>query len=109
MKDRVLDVAEFLSAVERVAGGGTPFDLAAVSTSSEGSATPCSTRTPTRECTVASLIAEGRANRAMARQLHLSARAIERDVQAVFAKLRLPESEDHNRRELAVLAALLGP
>jgi DNA-binding NarL/FixJ family response regulator len=106
LKDRVRDVAEFLSAVERVAGGGTAFDPAVVSILVGGQRHSALDELSDRERTVLSLIAEGRSNRAIARQLHLSARAIERDVQAVFAKLRLPESEDHNRRVLAVLALL---
>lgn len=45
-------------------------------------------------------------NRAIAKQLHLSPRAIERHAQAIFQKLHLPDSEDDNRRVLAVLALL---
>ena len=52
------------------------------------------------------LIAEGRSNRAIAGQLLLSPRAVERHVQAIFHKLHLPESEDDNRRVLAVRALL---
>ena len=59
-----------------------------------------------REREVLGLIAEGRSNRAIAGQLDLSPRAVERHVQAIFQKLRLPESEDDNRRVLAVLALL---
>jgi DNA-binding NarL/FixJ family response regulator len=59
-----------------------------------------------RERDVLSLIAQGRSNRAIAKQLHLSPRAIERHAQAIFQKLRLPDSEDDNRRVLAVLALL---
>jgi DNA-binding NarL/FixJ family response regulator len=55
---------------------------------------------------VLSLIAEGRSNRAIAKQLFLSPRAIERDVQAIFRTLGLVETEDDNRRVLAVLALL---
>jgi DNA-binding NarL/FixJ family response regulator len=55
---------------------------------------------------VLGLIAEGRSNRAIAGQLFLSPRAVERHVQAIFQKLRLPDSEDDNRRVLAVLALL---
>ena len=54
------------------------------------------------------LIAEGRSNRAIAKELYLSPRAVERNVQGIFRKLRLPESEDDNRRVLAVLALLGG-
>ena len=59
-----------------------------------------------RERNVLSLIAEGRSNRAIGKELYLSGRAVERHVQAIFQKLRLPESEDANRRVLAVLALL---
>ena len=53
-----------------------------------------------------SLIAEGRSNRAIAKELYLSPRAVERHVQAIFQKLGLPDTEDDNRRVLAVLALL---
>ena len=53
-----------------------------------------------------SLLAEGRSNRAIAKQLYLSPRAVERHVQAIFEKLDLPATEDDNRRVLAVLALL---
>ena len=59
-----------------------------------------------REREVLSLLAEGRSNRAIGRQLYLSTRAVERDVQAIFQKLQLPDTEDDNRRVLAVLALL---
>jgi DNA-binding NarL/FixJ family response regulator len=59
-----------------------------------------------RERDVLTLLAEGRSNRAIAKQLYLSPRAVERHVQSIFQKLRLPDSEDNNRRVLAVLALL---
>jgi DNA-binding NarL/FixJ family response regulator len=55
---------------------------------------------------ISSPIAEGRSNKAIANELHLSSRAVERHVQAIFETLNLPESEDDNRRVLAVLALL---
>src|SRR5215208_7076794 len=59
-----------------------------------------------RERDVLALIAEGRSNRAIGNQLFLSSRAVERHVQSIFQKLRLPDSEEDNRRVLAVLALL---
>jgi DNA-binding NarL/FixJ family response regulator len=59
-----------------------------------------------RERAVLTLIAEGRSNRAIAKQLYLSPRAVERHVQGIFQKLGLAETEDDNRRVLAVLALL---
>jgi DNA-binding NarL/FixJ family response regulator len=106
LKDRVRDVAEFVDAVERVAGGGTAFDPTVVGglvSRQRGSLLDDLTE---RERDVLTLIAEGRSNRAIAKQLFLSPRAIERHVQAIFHKLRLPGSEDDNRRVLAVLALL---
>jgi DNA-binding NarL/FixJ family response regulator len=106
LKDRVRDVAEFVNAVERVASGGTAFDPEVVSTLVGGRRGALLDELSGREREVLGLIAEGRSNRAIAGQLDLSARAVERHVQAIFHKLRLPESEDDNRRVLAVLALL---
>jgi DNA-binding NarL/FixJ family response regulator len=106
LKDRVRDVAEFLDAVQRVARGGTAFDPAVVSSLVGGRRKSLLDELSEREREVLSLIAEGRSNRAIARRLYLSPRAVERHVQAVFLKLRLPDTEDDNRRVLAVLALL---
>ena len=106
LKDRVRDVAEFLDAVERVARGGTAFDPAVVNSLDGGRRRSLHDELTDREREVLSLIAEGRSNRAIAARLFLSPRAIERDVQGIFQKLQLPDSEDDNRRVLAVLALL---
>lgn len=106
LKDRVRDVAEFVDAVERVAAGGTAFDPEVVSTLVGGRRRSALDDLTDRERSVLSLVAEGRSNRAIAKELYLSSRAVERHVQAIFQKLRLPDSEDDNRRVLAVLALL---
>ena len=106
LKDRVRDVAEFVDAVERVAAGGTAFDPEVVKSLVGGQRHSVLDDLSGREREVLSLIAEGRSNKAIGKQLHLSARAIERHVQGIFQKLGLPESEDDNRRVLAVLALL---
>ena len=106
LKDRVRDVAQFLEAVERVATGGTAFDPAAVSTLVAGRRRSALDDLSERERSVLALIAEGLSNRAIAKQLHLSPRAIERHVQTIFQTLGLADSEDLNRRVLAVLALL---
>ena len=106
LKDRVRDVAQFLDAVERVATGGTAFDPAVVTSLVGGRRRSLLDELSDRERDVLSLLAEGRSNRAIAKQLFLSPRAIERHIQAIFQKLRLPDSEDDNRRVLAVLALL---
>jgi DNA-binding NarL/FixJ family response regulator len=106
LKDRVRDVAEFVGAVERVAAGGTAFDPEVVKSLVGGHRRSALDELTDRERTVLALIAEGRSNRAIARQLHLSPRAVERHVQGIFQKLDLQEAEDDNRRVLAVLALL---
>jgi len=106
LKDRVRDVGEFLDAVGRVAAGGTAFDPDVVKTLVGGHQRSALDELSAREREVLSLLAEGRSNRAIGKLLHLSTRAVERHVQAVFQKLRLPDTEDDNRRVLAVLALL---
>jgi DNA-binding NarL/FixJ family response regulator len=108
LKDRVRDVAEFIDAVERVAAGGTAFDPSVVQGLVDGRRGSLLDDLTARERDVLSLIAEGRSNRAIARQLFLSPRAVERHAQGIFQKLDLPDSEDDNRRVLAVLALLGG-
>jgi DNA-binding NarL/FixJ family response regulator len=106
LKDRVRDVAEFVDAVERVATGGTAFDPEVVKSLVGGRRRSVLDELTDRERAVLSLIAEGRSNRAIAKQLYLSPRAVERHVQGIFQTLSLPDREDDNRRVLAVLALL---
>ena len=108
LKDRVRDVAHFVEAVERVAAGGTAFDPAVVNSLVGGRRASLLDELTDRERDVLALLAEGRSNRAIAKQMFLSPRAVERHVQAIFLKLRLPDTEDDNRRVLAVLALLGG-
>ncbi len=68
-------------------------------------ADPLAALTP-REREVLELMAEGRTNRAIAGVIHLSERAVERNVTAIFEKLGLPPSEADHRRVLAVLTFL---
>ena len=108
LKDRVRDVAEFVDAVERVAAGGTAFDPAVVKSlvGRAARAVPARrphrsrARRPRRSSPRAAPTARSRSS------LYLSPRAVERDVQAIFQKLQLPDSQDDNRRVLAVLALL---
>lgn len=106
LKDRVSDVSEFVNAVERVASGGTAFDPDVVKALVGGHRRSLLDDLTERERSVLGLIAEGRSNRAIEQDLHLSSRAVERHVQSIFQKLRLPQSEEANRRVLAVLALL---
>ncbi len=108
LKDRVRNVAEFVDAVERVAAGGTAFDPEVVKGLVGGHRRSALDDLSQRERDVLSLVAEGRSNRAIGKQLYLSTRAVERHVQAIFQKLHLSDTEDDNRRVLAVLALLGG-
>jgi DNA-binding NarL/FixJ family response regulator len=106
LKDRVRDVAEFVDAVVRVAGGGTAFDPEVVKSLVGGRRRSVVDELSDRERDVLMQIAEGRSNKAIGKRLYLSPRAVERHVQGIFEKLGLTESEDDNRRVLAVLALL---
>jgi DNA-binding NarL/FixJ family response regulator len=107
LKDRVLDVAEFLSAAERVAHGGSALDPHVVATLLAGRAgdDPLGALTD-RERAVLGLMAEGLTNGGIAKRLYVSERTVEAHVRHVFTKLDMPESEDGHRRVLAVLAHL---
>ena len=105
LKDRVFDGAQFTDAVKRVADGGTAMDpeviarLLAHSATAEG---PLARLSP-REREVLSLMAEGRSNAAIGKQLYLSESAVGKHIASIFGKLNLPVSDDDNRRVLAVL------
>ena len=106
LKERVANVAEFTNALERVAAGGTALDPEVVTQlASTGRRTELESLTD-RERDVLTLMAEGRSNAAIAQQLHVSASTVEKHVAAIFGKLDLPVSEDHNRRVLAVIRML---
>jgi DNA-binding NarL/FixJ family response regulator len=107
LKDRVADVGEFVEALTRVAAGGTALDPEVVSqllgASRRGDA--LAVLTP-REREVLGLMAEGRTNAAIARQLVVTDRAVEKHVANIFTKLDLPPSGEDHRRVLAVLRYL---
>jgi DNA-binding NarL/FixJ family response regulator len=104
LKDRVLDVAEFLGAAERVAAGGSALDPHVVA-GLVARHDPLGTLTG-RERGVLELMAEGLTNSGIAKRLYLSERTVEAHVRHLFTKLALPESEDGHRRVLAVLTHL---
>jgi len=109
LKDRISDVDDFRAAVRRVAEGGSALDPAVVSqlVGRRRRDDPLGELTP-REREVLELMAEGRSNNAIAAQLVVTERAVEKHVTSIFGKLGLaPASEDH-RPVLAVLAYLHG-
>jgi DNA-binding NarL/FixJ family response regulator len=107
LKDRVLEVSDFLSAAERVARGGSALDPHVVATLLSGRRgdDPLAALTD-RERTVLQLMAEGLTNTGIAKRLYLSERTVEAHVRHVLNKLDMPEGEDDHRRVLAVLAHL---
>jgi DNA-binding NarL/FixJ family response regulator len=109
LKDRVAEVSEFLDALDRVARGATVLDpdVVAQLLVRRRRDDPLRTLTP-REREVLGLMAEGRSNTAIARQLVVSEGAVEKHVRNVFAKLDLIPDDEQNRRVLAVLAYLRG-
>ncbi|CAG7615755.1 response regulator transcription factor [Actinacidiphila bryophytorum] len=107
LKERVANVAEFTDALSRVAAGGTALDPEVVTQlAGAGRRTEDLATLTGRERDVLSLMAEGRSNASIAQCLHVSAGTVEKHVAAVFAKLRLPASEDQNHRVLAVIRFL---
>jgi len=106
LKDRIMDVAEFVDAVRRVAEGGTALDPEVVAQLfSRRKSGPLEVLTP-REVEVLGLMAEGRSNAAIAESLVLTVGAVEKHIANILMKLRLPPSESDHRRVLAVLAYL---
>jgi DNA-binding NarL/FixJ family response regulator len=105
LKDRVGNVADFVSALERVADGGTALDPEVISQLLH-KPDPGLASLTSRERDVLGLMAEGRSNSGIAAKLALSEGAVEKHIASIFSKLFLePEAAD-NRRVLAVLRYL---
>ena len=109
LKDRVLDSAQFVDAVRRVAAGGTAMDPEVVArllarNADDGAVSALSAR----EREVLALMAEGRSNAAIGARLVITERAVAKHTASIFLKLRLQPSEEDNRRVRAVLAYLGG-
>jgi len=107
LKDRVSVVAEFLEALERVAHGATVLDPEVVGQLlvRRRRDDPLRHLTP-REREVLGLMAEGRSNTAIGRQMVVTDGAVEKHVRNIFTKLGLPPDDEQHRRVLAVLAYL---
>jgi DNA-binding NarL/FixJ family response regulator len=107
LKDRVMDVDDFVDAVRRVGSGGTALDPEVVAQlfARRKAGGPLDALSP-RELEVLGLMAEGRSNSAIAKQLVLTVGAVEKHVASILTKLRLPPSNEDHRRVLAVLAYL---
>ncbi|WP_327583457.1 response regulator transcription factor [Nonomuraea sp. NBC_00507] len=105
LKDRVLHVDDFLSALARVAAGGSALDPEVVAALINAQNTQIA-RLSEREHDVLALVAEGHSNTAIAARLVIAERTVEAHMRSIFQKLNLPDSAESNRRILAVLTYL---
>ncbi|MEU7813701.1 response regulator transcription factor [Pseudonocardia sp. NPDC049154] len=107
LKDRVSRLAELSDALERVVAGGTVLDPEVVSAllTHRRRRDPVESLTP-REREVLGLMAEGRTNTAIGRDLVITQGAVEKHISSIFTKLGLAPSGDDHRRVMAVLAWL---
>jgi DNA-binding NarL/FixJ family response regulator len=107
LKDRVEDVTEFVQSLRRVADGGMVIDPALVQdlVRTRPGNDPFGMLS-VREREVLALMAEGRSNAGIARQIWVAESTVEKHVHSILGKLDLPDSADDHRRVLAVLAYL---
>lgn len=105
LKDRVVQVEEFLDALRRVGSGGAAFDPEVVRRLLARSGHPLDALTA-REREVLARMAEGHTNNAIAAKLHVSRSAVEKHVNSIFDKLRLSDVDGYSRRVLAILRYL---
>ena len=107
LKDRVLDSAQFVEAVRRVAAGGTAMDPEVISRLlARNAGDHALAALSPREREVLALMAEGRTNAAISERLVITERSVAKHTASIFIRLGLQPSDDDNRRVLAVLAHL---
>jgi DNA-binding NarL/FixJ family response regulator len=107
LKSRITDVDAFLETLERIVKGGSVVDPALVQelVAARRVQDPLDVLSP-REREVLALMAEGRSNAGIARQLWVTEGTVEKHVHSILGKLRLPETQDDHRRVLAVIRFL---
>jgi DNA-binding NarL/FixJ family response regulator len=107
LKSRVMKAEEFIDAVEHVVGGGTAIDpdLVRDLLGARRRTDPLGSLT-VREREVLALMAEGRSNAGIARQLWVTEGTVEKHVQSILGKLDLGDAPDDHRRVRAVLRFL---
>ncbi|GAA0601625.1 response regulator transcription factor [Kribbella sandramycini] len=107
LKDRVVEVEDFLEALHRVAAGGTAFDPEVVRRLlNRARDTEALARLTSREYDVLELMAQGHTNDSIAARLYISRSAVEKHANAIFDKLRLNDADGFNRRALAIIRFL---
>ncbi|MCX5111899.1 response regulator transcription factor [Streptomyces sp. NBC_00378] len=105
LKDRVGQIEEFIDALREVADGGTVVDPEVVRQLLRRRRDPLE-RLTAREREVLALVAQGRSNGAIARELVVSEAAVGKHIGNILAKLDLPPADETHRRVLAVLTFL---
>lgn len=105
LKDRVGQIEEFTDALQEVADGGTVVDPEVVRQLLRRRRDPLE-RLTAREREVLALVAQGRSNGAIARDLVVSEAAVGKHIGNILAKLDLPPADETHRRVLAVLTFL---
>jgi DNA-binding NarL/FixJ family response regulator len=107
LKTRVTDINEFVSSLDRVVRGGSVIDPALVQelVAARYVDDPLEGLSA-RELEVLALMAEGRSNAGISRQLWITEGTVEKHVHSILAKLHLPATEDVQRRVLAVVTYL---
>jgi len=109
LKERVTDLEQLANAIREVARGGSVIDSKVVenliASRARQAHSPVSDLTP-REGEVLAQVAQGRNNAAIAKQLHLTERAVEKHINSIFSKLGLTEEEAVHRRVRATLIYL---
>jgi DNA-binding NarL/FixJ family response regulator len=107
LKSRVTNVDEFIETIQRIDKGGSVVDPALVHelVTARRVQDPLEVLSP-REREVLSLMAEGRSNAGIARQLWIAEGTVEKHVRSILTKLRLPATADDQRRVLAVITFL---
>jgi DNA-binding NarL/FixJ family response regulator len=107
LKNRVVDMSDFVETLQRIAKGGSVVDPALVQelVSARRRNDPLAVLSA-REREVLGLMAEGRSNAGIGRRLWVTEGTVEKHVRSILAKLRLPETDDDHRRVLAVVTFL---
>jgi DNA-binding NarL/FixJ family response regulator len=107
LKEKISDVEQLTAAIRAVASGGSLIDATVVErlVAARARRTPLGVLTP-REREVLAAMARGLSNTAVADQLHIGVRAVERHINVIFTKLGLDEDDRTHRRVLAVLTFL---
>ena len=107
LKSRVTDVSEFIETLNRIVQGGSAVDQALVQelVAARRADDPLDALSP-REREVLELMAEGRSNVGISRQLWVTEATVEKHVHSILMKLQLPETDEVHRRVMAVLALL---